>query len=107
MTSLLLLEPSWAKRPRDHARDEQLAVSLRAEGWDVRISAEQPQRRSAVAELVVRLLEGVSSTALDLLETILVGHLGDALPCGHHRQGRVLIYDAAGNVLRIREVSAA
>src|SRR4051812_6738789 len=107
MRPLLLLEPSWAQHPRDCARYDQLAASLGDEGWDVRIGVERPQRRSAVAEVVVQVLEHVSSTALDALETMLARHLGEALPRGHYRHGRVVIYGAAGHVLRIREVSQA
>jgi hypothetical protein len=107
MIPLLLLEPSWAQHPRDCARYDQLASSLGEDGWEVRIGVDPPDRRSAVAEVVVRVLESVPSTALDSLETILVRHLGEALPRGHNRHGRVVIYDVAGQVLRIREVSRA
>ena len=104
MLPLLLLEPTGPQHPRDCARFERLRAALAEAAWDVQIGAEEPARRSAVAEVVVQVLPTVSSTTLDSLEAILVGHLGEALPRGHHRSGRVVIYGAGGDVLRIREV---
>jgi hypothetical protein len=105
MMPLLLLEPSWAQHPRDCARYEELDAALSEAGWDVRIGVDRPERRSAVAEIVVQVLRPVPVTALDSLEAILARVLREALPRGHHRTGRVVIYGEAGDVLRIREVS--
>ena len=103
-STLLLVEPSWAVHPRDCARFERLARSLGDDGWEVRISVDPEGRRSAAAEVVVRLLDDVAGTALDLLATILVGHLRESLPRGHNHHGRVVIYGPADQVLRICEV---
>jgi hypothetical protein len=73
----------------------------------VHISGTPSQRWSAVAEVVVRLIEQVPSTALDSLEYILAEHLSESLPRRHHHRGRATIYNAAGQVLRIREVADA
>ena len=105
MMQLVLLEPTRPDRPRDCARYERFVSSLGDEGWQVRINATPSQRRSAVAEVVVRLIEQVPSTALDALESILAEHLGQSLPRRHYHRGRVTIYNAAGQVLRIREVA--
>ena len=107
MTQLLLLEPSRPELARDCARYERLAGALADDGWDVRTGAGRSERQSAVAEVVVRLLDQVPATSLDSLETILAGHLGEALPRRHNRRGRVVIYGADGQVLRIREVPHA
>ena len=107
MWPLLLIEPTCADHPRDCARYDRLVASLGDEGWDVQISADRSERRSAVAEVVVRLLDQVPPTELDSLETILTGHLREALPRRHNRNGRVVIYGPADQVLRIREVAHA
>jgi len=102
----LLLEPPRADDPGDCARYERVVSSLRDEGWEVRISRDGPGRQSAVAELVVRLLEQVPSAVLDSLEAVLAGDVRESLPRGHKHHGRVVIYGADGEVLRIREVPA-
>lgn len=107
MMQLVLLEPTRPDRPRDCARYERFVSSLGDQGWKVRMDGARLQRRSAVAEIVVRLIEQVPSTALDSLESILAEHLGQSLPRRHHDRGRVVIYDGAGHVLRIREVAHA
>ena len=102
----LLLEPPRAGDPGDCARYERVVSSLRDEGWEVRISIDGSKRSSAVAELVVRLLDQVPSTALDSLEAVLAGDVRESLPRGHKHHGRVVIYGSDGEVLRIREVPA-
>ena len=64
----------------------------------------QQARRSAAAEMVVRLLEAVPGTAVDSLETILAGHLRESLPRRHNHHGRIVIYGPTDQVLRICEV---
>ena len=103
--TLLLVEPSWAEHPRDCARFERLARSLGDDGWEVGISVDPARRRSAAAEVVVRLLEQVPRTALDSLETILAGHLRESLPRRHNDHGRIVIYGPTDQVLRICEVT--
>ena len=73
----------------------------------MRTTDDRSDRRSAVVEVVVRLLDQVSSTALDSLETILVACLRESLPRRHHQHGRVVIYGTNHQVLRIREVPDA
>jgi hypothetical protein len=107
MMQLVLLEPTRPDHSRDCARFERIVSSLRGQGWDVRINGTRSERRSAVAEVVVRLVEPAPDTALDSLELILAEHLGESLPRRHHQRGRVVIYDEGGQVLRIREVADA
>jgi hypothetical protein len=102
----LLIEPPRADDPGDCARYERVVSSLRDEGWEVRISRSRSERNSAVAELVVRLLDEVPSDSLDSLEAVLAGDVRESLPRGHKHHGRVVIYGPAGEVLRIREVPA-
>ena len=103
----LLLEPPRASDPGDCARHQRIVSSLRDEGWEVRISRSRSERNSAVAELVVRLLDQVPSASLDSLEAVLAGDIRESLPRGHKHDGRVVIYGPAGEVLRIREIPAA
>jgi hypothetical protein len=84
-----------------------LRVALRNDGWELHVDTERGTRRSAVAELVVRLLEAVPDSALDGLERVLAPHLRASLPRQHNHLGRVVIYGVEGEVLRIREVAEA
>lgn len=90
-------------------RDEfaALRAALAADGWDLRIDTQTALRRSAVAELVVHLLDGAPSLALDGLETILIDQVRASLTRQHNHQGRIVIYGADEAVLRLCEVTSA
>jgi hypothetical protein len=101
----LVLEPS----PKDYrlagARYERFAAVLRDRGWDARIRVNEAERRSAVTELVVRLLDQPAGAAVDALVELLTAHVSQSLTRLHKERGRVVIYSATGSVLRIVEVA--
>jgi hypothetical protein len=94
--------------PTDHrhhgARYEQLARRVRAEGYDARVTINRSERRSAVTEVVVRLLDETGSTAVDALVPLLATHVRKSLLRRQDDRGRVVIYRPTGEVLRIVEI---
>jgi hypothetical protein len=100
----LLIETS----PTDHrhlgARYEQIAKRLRDEGWDARVTVNDSERRSAVTEVVIRLLDQTSCTAVDALTPLLARLVGASLLRRQGDRGRVVIYRPTGEVLRIVEI---
>lgn len=100
-----MLEPSAADHRLDGARYERLAGALREAGWDVRITVTGSARRSAVAELVVRLPDQTTGTAIDALAKLLVAHVKRSLPRRRQDRGRIVMYGSTGGVVRIVEVS--
>lgn len=103
-TPALLLETSPADHRRHGARYEQLAKSLRDEGWDARVTVNRSERRSAVTEVVVRLLDQTGCIAVDALMPLLGGHVMRLLLRRQGDRGRVVIYRPTGEVLRIAEI---
>jgi hypothetical protein len=63
-------------------------------------------RRSAVAELVVRLPDQTAGTAVDALTKLLVAHVRKSLPRRRHDRGRIVMYGSTGDVVRIVEVGS-
>jgi hypothetical protein len=99
------LEPSAADHRLDGTHYERLASALREAGWDVRITVRGSARRSAVAELVVRLPDQTTGSAVDALAKLLVAHVQTSLPRRRQDRGRIVMYGSAGDVVRIVEVS--
>jgi len=99
-----VLEPS----PRDHRLDgpryARLLAALRDEGWEARIVVNPAERRSAVTELVVRLLIKADDAVDDTLVPLLSAYMSRSLARWRKGHGRVIIYAASGSVLRIVEV---
>ena len=90
----ILLETSPTDHRRHGARYEQVAKRLRGEGWDARITINRSGRRSAVTEVVVRLLDQTGCTAVDALVPLLARRqlstrradgLAEAQACGATR----------------------
>ena len=100
----LQLETSPTDHRRHGARFEQIAERLRDGGWDARVTINQSERRSAVTEVVVRLLDQTGCTAVDALTPLLVGHVRTSLLRRQGDRGRVVIYRPTGEVLRIVEI---
>jgi hypothetical protein len=100
----LLLQTS----PTDHrhlgARYEQIAKCLRDGGWDARVSISDSERRSAVTEVVIRLLDQTGCTAVDGLTPLLARLVRTSLLRRQGDRGRIVIYRPTGEVLRIVEV---
>jgi hypothetical protein len=69
----ILLEASPIGHRHHGARHDRLAGLLRDEGWDARIAVNRSERRSAVTELVVRLLDQTGCAAVDALVPLLAG----------------------------------
>jgi hypothetical protein len=103
----ILLEPSPTEHRHHGARYEQLAKRLRDDGWDARIAINRSERRSAVTELVVRLLDPAGCAAVDALVPVLSTHVLKVLLRRHGDRGRAVIYRPTGEVLRIVEIPAA
>lgn len=99
-----MLEPSARDHQLDGARYERLASSLREAGWDVRTTVGGSARRSAVAELVVRLPDQTGGTAVDALTRLLVAHVMKSLPRRRQDRGRIVMYGSTGDLVRIVEV---
>jgi hypothetical protein len=99
-----VLETSPTAHGRHRAQYEQIATRLRGEGWDARISVNRSERRSAVTEVVVRLLDQAGCTAVDALVPLLATHVRSSLLRRHGDRGRVVIYRPTGEVLRIVEI---
>jgi hypothetical protein len=100
-----VVEPAPADYRRFASRYEGLAHCLRDAGWDASVVVSDSERRSAVAELVVRLLDLADAETLDALIATLATNVSAALPRLPQVRGRVVIYDRGGNVLRIVEVA--
>ena len=100
----LLLEASATDHRRHGARYEQIVKRLRGEGWDARITINRSERRSAVTEVVVRLLDQTGCAAVDELVPLLATYVRDSLLRRQGDRGRVVIYRPTGEVLRIVEI---
>jgi len=103
----ILLETSPTDHRRHGARYQQIAKRLRGEGWDASITINHSERRSAVTEVVVRLLDQTGCTAVDALVPLLATHLRCSLLRRQGDRGRVVIYRPTGEVLRIVEIPEA
>jgi hypothetical protein len=103
----VLLETSSTEHRRHGARYEQIATRLRDEGWDARITVNHTERRSAVTEVVVRLLDPTGCGAVDALMPLLATYVRSSLLRRQGDRGRVVIYHPTGEVLRIVEIPAA
>jgi hypothetical protein len=101
----VVLEPSATAHRLDGARYERLASSLRDARWAVAIVPTHAARRSAVAELVVRLPEPAQETTIDLLATLLAADVRKSLRRKREDRGRIVIYGPSGELLRIVEVN--
>jgi hypothetical protein len=101
----VVLEPSPMAHLRDGARYERLASSLRGARWAVAIVPSRAARRSAVAELVVRLPEATPGTAVDELATLLAADVRKSLRRKGQDCGRIVIYGPSGELVRIVEVN--
>ena len=84
-----------------------LRAALAAAGWDLQLDRQSASRRSAVAELVVHILDAAPHPPLDALESMLIHHVRASLPRQHNHRGRVVIYGADEVVLRLCEVTHA
>jgi hypothetical protein len=102
----ILLEISPTDHRRHGAGFEQLARRLRGDGWDASIAINGSERRSAVTEVVVRLLDQAGCIAVDALVPLLARHVNTVLLRGHGDRGRAVIYRPSGEVLRIVEIPA-
>lgn len=91
----------------DGARYERLASSLRGARWAVAIVPSPAARRSAVAELVVRLPEATQGTDIEVLVTVLAADVRKSLRRERQERGRIVIYGPSGELLRIVEVHEA
>jgi hypothetical protein len=100
----ILLETSPTDHRRHGARYQQIAKRLRGEGWDASITINHSERRSAVTEVVVRLLDQTGCTAVDALVPLLATHVRYSLLRRRGDRGRVVIYRPTGEVLRIVEI---
>ncbi len=103
----ILLETSPTDHRRHGARYEQIAKRLRDEGWDARVTVNKADRRSAVTEVVVRLLDEAGCMEVDALTPLLARHVGKSLLRRQDDRGRVVIYRPTGEVLRIVEIPVA
>jgi hypothetical protein len=74
-------------------------------GWDASVVVGASERRSAVAELVVRVLDPADAVTLDALIATLAANVSEALQRLPQLRGRVVIYGVDGDVLRIAEVT--
>jgi hypothetical protein len=102
----ILLETSPTDHRHHGAGYEQLARRLRGDGWDARIAVNGSERRSAVTEVVVRLLDQTGCAAVDELVPLLTRHVANVLLRGRGDRGRAVIYRPSGEVLRIVEIPA-
>ena len=100
----LQLETSPTDHRRHGTRYEQLARHLRQQGWDARVTINPSERRSAVTEVVVRLLDQAGCSAVDALMPLLATHVRKSLLRRQGDRGRVVIYRPTGEVLRIVEI---
>jgi hypothetical protein len=100
----IVLETSPTDHRRHGARYEQIAKRLRGEGWDARITINHSERRSAVTEVVVRLLDQTGCAAVDALVPLLAAHVRHSLLRRQADRGRIVIYRPTGEVLRIVEI---
>jgi hypothetical protein len=100
----LQLETSPTDHRHQGARYEQLARHLRQHGWDARVTINPSERRSAVTEVVVRLLDQAGCSAVDALMPLLATHVRKSLLRRQGDRGRVVIYRPTGEVLRIAEI---
>lgn len=91
----------------DTAHVRALRAALATDGWDLRIDAHSVARRSAVAELVVHVLDDADSLVLDGLETRLIEHVRRSLWRKHNHRGRIVFYDVDELVLRLCETPPA
>ena len=98
------LETSPTDHRRHGARYEQIAERLRGEGWDARVTINHSERRSAVTEVVVRLLDQTGCAAVDALTPLLAAHVRTSLLRRQGDLGRVVLYRPSGEVLRIVEI---
>jgi hypothetical protein len=103
-STAILLETSPTDHRRHGARYQQIARRLGGEGWDARITINQSERRSAVTEVVVRLLDETGCSAVDALAPLLATHVRRSLLRRRGDRGRVVIYRPTGEVLRIVEI---
>jgi hypothetical protein len=101
----LVVEPSVADYRHDGARYARLAAVLRDQGWDAQVTVNLTERRSAVTELVVRLLDQAAPEALDALARTLTVHVSASLERRRSERGRVVIYGSDDAVLQIVEVA--
>lgn len=70
----------------------------------MRVAISRSERRSAVTEVVVRLLHQGGAAATDALVPLLARHVRKSLLRRQGDRGRVVIYRATGEVLRIIEI---
>jgi hypothetical protein len=101
----LVLEPSRTDDRHAGESYDRLAAVLRERGWDPRVAVNVAERRSAVTELVVRLLDPLADAAVDELVPLLTTHVNGSLTRLRKDRGRVVIYGTTGSVLRIVEVT--
>lgn len=84
---------------------DEIAGVLRAEGFEASVQPAEFEKRTAVLDLAVRLLDDVEGEIVGTLATLLVTELKKRLPRQRRRyRRRVVIYGPRGDILKTVEI---